>query len=305
MKKLRERITAKLVVNLRSYWIILFLKKFQNTKFIRKLTKYFDPNWLRKISGFNYYSLIKIITWNKVRLYVDLNDHIGFRSFIKNQPFEMSVFHIAKNLELKSDDCILDIGANIGHASVPICKELCCSLIAVEASKENASLLLKNINLNKVKAEVYVSALVSPEFKEEYIKLYIRNGNRGANSLLEKWNPSVLGDDYEWAPCITLDTLLNNVMNKKKIKLIKIDVEGMEYEVLRGGINFIKKSRVPIIMEYRLDKNTETKLKKILTMFKKIYNVYGINETGEKIIFNPKENYENILFERKNNKPRK
>ena len=98
MKKLRERITAKLVVNLRSYWIILFLKKFQNTKFIRKLTKYFDPNWLRKIYGFNYYSLIKIITWNKVRLYVDLNDHIGFRSFIKNQPFEMSVFHIAKNL---------------------------------------------------------------------------------------------------------------------------------------------------------------------------------------------------------------
>ena len=79
----------------------------------------------------------------------------------------------------------------------------------------------------------------------------------------------------------------------------------MEYEVLRGGINFIKKSRVPIIMEYRLDKNTETKLKKILTMFKKIYNVYGINETGGKIIFNPKENYENILFERKNNKSRK
>ena len=66
---------------------------------------------------------------------------------------------------------LLDIGANIGHASIPICKELSCSLIAVEASKENASLLLKNINLNNIKAEVLVSALVSPEFKENYIKV--------------------------------------------------------------------------------------------------------------------------------------
>ena len=238
MTKPREIITAKIIAYLRFYWIILFLKKFQNIKFVRKLTKYFDPNWLRKISGFSY-------------------------------------------------------------ATIPICKELSCSLIAVEASKENASLLLKNINLNNIKAEVLVSALVSPEFKEDYIKLYIRNGNRGANSLLKKWNPSLLGDDYEWAPCLTLDSLLNNVMNSKKIKLIKIDVEGMEYEVLKGGINFIKKSRIPILMEYRLDKNTKTKLKKILIMLKKIYNINGIDGMGKKISFNPEESYENILFERK------
>ena len=299
MTKSREIITAKIIIYLRLYWIILFLKKFQNIKFVRKLTKYFDPNWLRKISGFSYSPLIKIITWNKIKLYVDINDHIGFRSFIKNEPFEMSVFHVAKNMGLTKDDCILDIGANIGHASIPICKELSCSLIAVEASKENAALLLKNINLNNIKAEVLVSALVSPEFKEDYIKLYIRNGNRGANSLLKKWNPSLLGDDYEWAPCLTLDSFLNNVINSKKIKLIKIDVEGMEYEVLKGGINFIKKSKIPILMEYRLDKNTKTKLKKILTMLRKIYNINGIDGMGKKIIFNPEESYENILFERK------
>ena len=280
MTKSREIITAKIIIYLRLYWIILFLKKFQNIKFVRKLTKYFDPNWLRKISGFSYSPLIKIITWNKIKLYVDINDHIGFRSFIKNEPFEMSVFHVAKKMGLTQDDCILDIGANIGHASIPICKKLSCSQIAIEASKENASLLLKNIHLNSIKAEVHVSALVSSEFKQEYIKLYIRNGNRGANSLLKKWNPSLLGDDYEWAPCLTLDSLLNNVMNSKKIKLIKIDVEGMEYEVLKGGINFIKKSKIPILMEYRLDKNTKTKLKKILTMLRKIYNINGIDGLG-------------------------
>ena len=305
MTKPREIITAKIIVYLRFYWIILFLKKFQNIKFVRKLTKYFDPNWLRKISGFSYTPLIKIITWNKIKLYVDINDHIGFRSFIKNEPFEMSVFHVASNLALKKDDCILDIGANIGHASIPVCKKLSCNLIAVEASKDNASLLLRNIKLNNIKANVLISALVSPEFKEKYTKLYIRNGNRGANSLLESWNPSILGDEYEWAPCITLDNFLNNSTNSKKIKLIKIDVEGMEYEVLKGGINFIKKSKLPILMEYRLNESTKIKLKKILLMFSKIYNISGIDEMGKKISFNPEKSYENILFERKNNKSRK
>ena len=35
----------------------------------------------------------------------------------------------------------------------------------------------------------------------------------------------------------------------------------MEYEVLKGGINFIKKIRIPILMEYRLDKNKKIKTK--------------------------------------------
>ncbi len=305
MKKIREIVTANIIIYLRFYWLLFFLKKFQEIKFIRKFTKYFDPNWLRKIIGFSYTPFIKIITWNKVSLYVDLNDHIGFQSFIKNEPFEMSVFHVAKNLGLDKDDYILDIGANIGHASIPICKKLSCNLIAVEASKDNASLLLRNIKLNNIKAEVLVSALVSPEFKEKYTKLYIRNGNRGANSLLERWNPSIMGDEYEWAPCITLDNFLNNTTNSKKIKLIKIDVEGTEYEVLKGGINFIKKSKLPILMEYRLNESTKIKLKKILLMFSKIYNINGIDEMGKKISFNPEKSYENILFERKNNKSRK
>ena len=87
-------------------------------------------------------------------------------------------------------------------------------------------------------------------------------------------------------------------MNSKKIKLIKIDVEGMEYEVLKGGINFIKKSRIPILMEYRLDKNTKIKLKKILLMQRKFITLTELIN-GKKIIFNPEESYENRLFERK------
>ena len=107
MKNLRKLFTAKIVKIIRCYLIILFLKKFQRIKVIRKLNKYFDPNWLRKVHGFKYKQNLKIINWNQINLFVDINDHIGFRSFIENKPFDMSVYYVAKELKLKKDDEVI------------------------------------------------------------------------------------------------------------------------------------------------------------------------------------------------------
>ena len=62
-KNLRKLFTAKIVKIIRCYLIILFLKKFQRIKVIRKLNKYFDPNWLRKVHGFKYKQNLKIINF--------------------------------------------------------------------------------------------------------------------------------------------------------------------------------------------------------------------------------------------------
>ena len=45
---------------------------------------------------------------------------------------------------------------------------------------------------------------------ENYIKLYINEGNTGANSLSSQWNPSVNLDDkrlVEYVPCKTFDEI--------------------------------------------------------------------------------------------------
>ena len=65
-------------------------------------------------------------------------------------------------------DVFYDIGANIGTASVPVCAENNFELIAVEPSKENAALLLKNIFINNIKAKIYCCALVN-KVTENYI----------------------------------------------------------------------------------------------------------------------------------------
>jgi hypothetical protein len=49
--------------------------------------------------------------------------------------------------------------------------------------------------------------------------------------------------------CRTLDQILEEE-NIKRLDLIKIDVEGLEYNVLRGGYNSIRQFRPYIIFEY-------------------------------------------------------
>jgi hypothetical protein len=66
-----------------------------------------------------------------------------------------------------------------------------------------------------------------------------------------------------------VDTL-DNVINRDKIKnvkLIKIDVEGAESDVLRGAKKILKRDHPRIIFEAWDEKNLN-KIKKILILFK-------------------------------------
>ena len=58
-------------------------------------------------------------------------------------------------------------------------------------------------------------------------------------------------------------------------------------------------------MEYRLDKNTKTKLKKILIMLRKIYNINGIDEMEKKLSLTLKKVMKIYYLKEKNNKFRK
>lgn len=294
-------ISTKIVSLVRCYPVLLFLKNSQNIRFFRKITRYFDPNYLRRNTLFYCRPCIKIIRWKNIPLYVDVNDHIGFWSFFRNEPFELAVYYVAKSIGLTAQDVILDIGANIGHASVPICAELGCELVAVEASKENAILLLKNIQANNVRAHVIVAGVTSDVLAGEYLELYVRSGNRGANSLVKTWSPSKAGDGYELVPTTTLDDIIEGSSFSNRIGLIKIDVEGFELEVIQGGQRFFEKNTAPILMEYRVnvDKATTQKLAEVLSLLSNNYKVSALDKAWNKIEFDPRCSYENVLFERK------
>ena len=71
-----------------------------------------------------------------------------------------------------------------------------------------------------------------------------------ANSALVK-NEKIVGDLKEYVKEETVNVIeLDKFLENKKIKFIKIDVEGFEFNVLKGVTEIISKFRPIIIMEF-------------------------------------------------------
>ena len=273
----------------------------------RKIVSCFDPNTIRKYIFFDLSSKEMEFNFKNLKLQVNIRDHIGYRTYITGEPFEMAVYHLTNKLKPSGRTIIIDIGANIGTASVPACVDNNFELIAIEPSKENLSLLLKNISINGIKAKIYCCALVN-KVTENYIKLFINKGNTGANSLSSSWNPSVNLDDnrlVEFVPCKTFDEIFfENNIDIKKIIIIKIDVEGVEEAVLSGSRKFLELNTAPILLEYRNDimqRDLNSNLNNVYNLLNGLdYEIYSIDKNYLLDKFIPTNSYENIVAIKRN-----
>ncbi len=270
--------------------------------FGKKIVSSFDPNFIRKHIIFDLNPKEIIFNFKNSNLFVNARDHIGFRTYITGQPFEMAVYNLANKLKPSGRTIVLDIGANIGTASVPVCSSNNFELIAIEPSKENSALLLKNIFINKIKAKIFCFALIN-KVTENYIKLFINKGNTGANSLSPSWNPSVSSNNNrleEFVPCKTFDEIFfENSIDLEKIIITKIDVEGVEEDVLNGSKKFLELNTAPILLEYRNDvmqRDLDSNLDNICNILNGLnYEIYSIDKNYLLDKFIPSNSYENII----------
>jgi FkbM family methyltransferase len=278
---------------------LVFLK---HVPILNKCVDFFDPNAIRKNVIFELTERVIFLRDKSWNLLVNSRDHIGFRSYIKNQPFEMSIYKLVPKISSSGRCIVIDIGANIGSASVPVCAKYGYQLLAIEASKSNLPLLARNVLNNELKAKILPYALVD-QVRDDYIKLFINNGNTAANSLLEKWNPSLTTNKakrFEYVPTKTFDQIIKEEkVDVGSVLITKIDVEGMEEAVLKGSIEFLAVNDAPIILEYRLDavqKYQGKDMRGILDILERFdYSLYALTDEGSIMDFNPGRSYENII----------
>lgn len=137
---------------------------------------------------------------------------------------------------------VLDIGANIGSHTVPLAQHVGPNgrVYAFEPQRVVFQLLCANVALNSLtNVECHWAALAEspgtvliPEID------YTREANYGAIEI----SKFAVGRPV---PKITLDDLVS----LPRVDLIKIDVEGMEERVIRGGSEFFKKFRPLLYVE--------------------------------------------------------
>ncbi len=233
----------------RPLFLLKFFKFYKNNFIVKKIISVYDPNNIRKKITKKLNN--KFIRFFKKKLIFELNinDHIGYNFFINGKWNDLPI-KLANQISFTENDIFIDIGANTGLVSIPFADEFNCHVIAIEASRQNGKFLKKNVKNNNLNIKPIIKFLSSDKLRDE-TKLFTFNGNNGANSFYENWNPSLSKTDFELVKNTTLDYELRDYAIDK-IKIIKLDIEGYEFEVLKN-FNLINQIQSIIIFEYNVN----------------------------------------------------
>jgi len=151
----------------------------------------------------------------------------------------------------------IDIGAHIGKYSIFLSKYF-SKIIAIEPDKNNFNLLSKNIRINKLEDKIFLLNIAILD-KEKFVWFFEYEDS--VKSSIKKSKIETLIEKYK-VRSISLDELVERLgIDVEKIRLIKIDVEGAEFEVIKGAIRTLKNSKPILLIEI---KKNEVKILKLL-----------------------------------------
>src|SRR6202162_1674541 len=213
------------------------------------------------------------IQWN-----LDLREGIDLSIYLLGS-FEPTTQKLYKRL-IRSGAVVLDIGANIGSHSLPLAKLVGNEgkVVAFEPTRFAVEKLNKNIQLN-------------PELANRIIvkqQLLVGNAQQLlSESIYSSWPLGPRSDELHLvhkgklmkttgAIAITLDESLRE-LGVDRVDFVKLDVDGNEYSVIKGGWNTLEKFKPNLLMEIApyLFREQPEDLEGILSMFRKMeYSVF-------------------------------
>lgn len=171
-------------------------------------------------------------------------DHIFRRMIAAKGFYELELLEALRALVPAGQGVALDCGANIGNHSVYFSKVMGLHTLAFEPVPDNIHILRQMVAANHAEAMVdIVTQALGAELGQVTL------------STPQVENPGmfrVSGDQSGvLAECTTLDLYLKGqAIDAARIQVIKIDVEGYECEVLRGGLATIARADAVMVAEF-------------------------------------------------------
>jgi FkbM family methyltransferase len=153
----------------------------------------------------------------------------------------------------KEGDIVVDIGAHMGRYTIIGSKRVGMKgkVIAIEAHSRNYGILNRNIKLNHLTNIIALNYAAYSKMTQ--LKLYLPDEESGYtmhHSIMFNYLSSKYAlnekdkNKFIQVRANTLDNLLQqNGISQEQVNWIKIDVEGAEYEVLKGATNILSKSK--------------------------------------------------------------
>lgn len=250
----------------------------------------------------NIYQLLrqkkkKIIINNKPVLFFVPNKTLDWRinTFFTKEP---DTLEWIKNFKKKKNSIFWDIGANIGIYSIYariIHKKL--SIFAFEPSFLNLYFLSKNFFINNFRNEIKIVQTPLSQKKNNFFNFIEGTENEGGafNSLTVNKYMKMTKNSYN-----IISTTIEELINSNALKIpnyVKIDVDGNEYEILKGfGKHLKNKNFKEILIEIDEDQKLE-KLKVLKILNRNGFRYYKKVSTKFEAISD--ENTYNYFFRKK------
>jgi FkbM family methyltransferase len=152
---------------------------------------------------------------------------------------------------------VVDVGANIGTHTLPFSRWVQNGrVVAIEAQPAVCDILTLNCHRNALTNVHVVNAICGEkrghlEFRPNYASEENFGGISFANAASDtrpamfRWLDRLRGSTATSIPVVTLDDLFRS----KKVSFIKLDIEGMELDALRGGRELIGRCQPVISLE--------------------------------------------------------
>ncbi len=191
-------------------------------------------------------------------LEIPVHNHDKYRAYcpLNKEDFVVMTKHeddiLRQVFRPRSGDVVVDVGAHMGRYTLTAAKSTGRDgrVIAVEAHPYNYKMLCRNIELNGVSN---VIALNCAAFSEEKsgLRLYLPDEQLGytmhhslmAGYLVSKYHEAA-EKRYIEVQAHTLDYIVKTSgVGHDRINWLKIDVEGAEYEVLKGSSQILAASK--------------------------------------------------------------
>lgn len=183
------------------------------------------------------------------RLEVRFREHLGLIAR-GAKAYETRYVSILKSL-VNAGDTVWDIGANIGFYSVLFSNWVGRDgkVIAFEPDPANVKLLHRNLALNACQNVVVRQVALSNSSGSEAFSVDLVTRSTGHLGAGATYGGTIFGTGRKDLISVVTSTMDDEVRGFGPPKLIKMDIEGGEYDALTGGIDLLQCHQPLIISE--------------------------------------------------------
>lgn len=258
---------------------------------LRVTTNKTDKSFWVKLAPNNYqYSInsLRYVSRNGINYKLDLHDYIDWWLFWGIKEDSRNILYSM----VHTDNIIIDIGTNIGETLMNFSKLVKDggSVHGFEPDNINYTRCTENLKLNDFK-NITLNKLGLGNIRGEFRIKVDTPTNRGGNRITNKDD-----ENSEIINVITLDEYIFD-KNIHKINLIKIDVEGFEFNVLKGAEITISKYYPVFFIELDdVNLKQQNASAKMLVEYL-IHKGYTITNADDKSIVTEENNFEKCHYD--------